>query len=128
MYPYQNKLRWWIRGRYGHLVDAVAQQPRLTRGLYGEQLAQRVIILRRWMLIRMIVLIILSFSVIAAVVSLVASVFSGTGELVGILRTLARISTILTPLATLLYFLGGRVLGQAEIDALMLWQMQTRKQ
>lgn len=111
VYPYRNRLRWFLFGRYSHLVRAIRDHPSedLT-------LIRRVNSLRLWNSVRFVFSVLLSVGVVATVASAVASQLPGQAEsvLAGIVAT----STAATGALTLVYLFLTRLLGQIEIDIL----------
>src|SRR5688572_26181401 len=63
MYPYRNRARWMLSGRYAHLVQAVnSRRP----GLQDSILEHRVQALKSWNTVRVALLVMLSLGVAAA--------------------------------------------------------------
>lgn len=120
MYPYESKLRWWIKPRYKHLIDAVERQPSLLEGRLGAQLDRRLTRMNVWLKVRLALLIFLSFSLVASAASVILSWFPGTTLAEDALRVFIRVATTFATLFTVLYFFTLRTLGQLEIDALMM--------
>jgi hypothetical protein len=127
VYPYERKLHWWLRGRARHLVDGLEAEPDLFSGARGAQLQRRLVGLRRWMLVRLIALTILSFSIIGGATTMVIEAAGGSAEASQTLAFIMRIASSLVGLATIVYFLSNRMLGVLEIDALMLANLQVRQ-
>lgn len=111
MYPYRNRLRWFVFGRYSHLVRAIRDHPSedLT-------LIRRVNSLRIWNSVRFVFSVLLSVGVAATVASAVASQLPGQAE--SVLAGVVAASTAATGVLTLVYLFLTRLLGQLEIDIL----------
>jgi hypothetical protein len=116
VYPYRNRWRWIVFGRYSHLVRAIRDHRTL---LDDPVLRQRVNSLRSWNLVRFIISIPLTVGVLATAASAVSSMLPDTaaerafGDLVAII-------TGTTGLLTVLYLFLTRLLGQLEIDILAM--------
>lgn len=126
MFPYKNRLKWWISARQAHLADGIDDQAPLYDGDRGEQLRRRVRGLRRWLKVRIVAIVFLSFSIVATIVSAILNLIPATAELEAGLALSMRIASTFAGVITLVYLFTVRTLGQLEIDALLLLQLQTR--
>lgn len=113
MYPYRNRFRWFMFGRYSHLARSLRDRPELADLTLKKRLAS----LRLWNSVRFVVSIPLAAGVAATVGGAVAKVLPGglAQEAVDDLLTL---STGVTGVFTLAYLFLTRLLGQLEIDIL----------
>ena len=114
MYPYRNRWRWFIFGRYSHLARALRDR---RRNLQDSTLDHRINSLRAWNSVRFAVSLLLSLGVAATVVSAFANLVPGADEVVGRVVTA---STTLTGVVTLVYLFLTRLLSQIEIDILTI--------
>jgi hypothetical protein len=114
VYPYRNRLRWFLFGRYSHLVKAVNKRRRVIQ---DSTLEQRINSMRAWNSIRFGVALLLAPSVIAAVVSAYATQIPGGNAF---LDSIVAASAALAGGLSVIYFLLTRHLGQLEIDILCI--------
>lgn len=112
MYPYRTRARWFLFGRYSHLVRAIRDHP--SDDLV---LRKRINSLRIWNSVRFAFSVLLSAGVLATVASAVASLLPGQAE--SVLAGIVAASTATTGALTLVYLFLTRLLGQLEIDILM---------
>lgn len=117
MYPYDKRWKWWARGRHRHLVDGLRQRQDIMAADTTGRLARRLTAMRAWIVARMIFLVFLSFSVVASIASLLLGWFDPAETAIDLFRRAASATATIFSLA---YFFTLRVLGQLEIDALML--------
>jgi hypothetical protein len=120
MYPYPDRVRWILFGRYSHLVKAIRNSPNDDVDLLARAAG-----LARWNLIRFIVSIPLALGVLAAVLGALARFIPG-GLDDDVVTTLLGAATALTGVLTLAYLFLTRLLGQLEIDALALLTIRMR--
>jgi hypothetical protein len=109
--PYRNRYRWFLFGRYSHLVRAIRDHP-----LDDLTLIRRVNSLRAWNSVRFVFSVLLSIGVVATIASAVASQLPGLAE--SVLARIVAFSTAATGVLTLIYLFLTRLLGQLEIDIL----------
>jgi hypothetical protein len=117
VYPYRNRARWLLFGRYSHLVRAIRDHPS-----EDEVLRKRVNSLRVWNSIRFFFSVLLSAGLVATVASALASQLPGQAE--SVLAGIVAISTATTGALTLVYLFLTRLLGQLEIDILARLMLQ----
>ncbi len=127
VYPYDSKLRWWIRGRQAHLVDAVARDPALLEGERGAELQSNMKRLKRWLIAKAVMMAFLSMGAIASAVAFILRRLPGLAAVEDTLSTLAQISSGLAGLFTVGYIITNRTLGQLEIDSIVLFHLQHHK-
>lgn len=116
MYPYRSRARWFLAGRYAHLVQAVHSSPYVAQ---DPELDHRVHALRTWNTVRFAVSILLGLGAAATVASAVAQLLPG-GLDDSLVRRLVAASTALTGALTVAYVVLTRLLAQLEIDILAL--------
>ena len=121
MYPYRNRFRWLLFGRYSHLVKAVNERRRV---LQDSTLEHRVNSLQAWNTLRFGVSVLLSLGVAATVASAVANLFP---DAAGFVRPLVAISSTTTGALTVVYLFLTRLLGQLEIDILAILTLDHSK-
>jgi hypothetical protein len=111
VYPYRNRSRWLLFGRYSHLVRAIRDHPS-----EDVVLRKRVNSLRMWNSVRFGFSVLLSAGLVATVASAVASQLPGQAE--SVLAGIVAASTATTGALTVVYLFLTRLLGQLEIDIL----------
>ncbi|HUR26248.1 MAG TPA: hypothetical protein VM327_09580 [Candidatus Thermoplasmatota archaeon] len=111
MYPFPNRVRWFLFGRYSHLIRAFHDHPAedLT-------LIRRIHSMRVWNSVRFVFSVLLSVGVVATLASALARQLPGQAE--SVLADIIAISTAATGALTLVYLFLTRLLGQIEIDIL----------
>ena len=114
MYPFRNRWRWILFGRYPHLVRAARDNPRARQ---DHILRQRLNSLARWNLVRFIVSIPLAFGVVAAASTAIVQLLPGQA-IEDALANLLALATAITGGLSLIYLALSRLLGQLEIDIL----------
>lgn len=123
VYPFQSKLQWWVRGRPAHLIAAIERDRSLAAGPYKGEIATGLVRIRRWMVVRVVMLIGLSMGVVSSILSILLRSIPRMAEVQAGLGLLVQISTALAGLFTLGYLLSNRTLSQLEIDVLLLLQL-----
>ena len=121
MYPYRNRFRWFLFGRYSHLVRACRDDP---RALQDRVLRARLGSMRTWNTVRFGVSLLLAIGIVATVVSAYANAIPGADTVVG---TIVGASTAASAALSLVYFLLTRLLGQLEIDILAMLTLEPPK-
>ncbi len=124
MYPYDNAFQWWLKGRYAHLVAAMERHPELLEGGRGKQLQRRLKRIKRWLIIRGLVIAFLFAGAIATVLGFVLRALPALSDLEAGLDLYVRISTYFSAAFALGYLLSTRTLAQLEIDAIMLFHLE----
>lgn len=123
MYPYRNRVRWLMFGRYAHLVHAVNKRRRVVQDTILEK---RVESLHRWNRIRFVVSIPLSAGLLATVWSALAAVVPPDAAVASeFVEDLLRVATYFTGVLTILYLFLTRLCGQLEIDILAILTVET---
>lgn len=117
MYPYDTAWKWWLRGRHRHLIDGIHKRHDLLAADKHGRLDRRMKAVRIWLIVRVVVLVILSFSIVASIATALLGWISPAETAIAVFR---RIAGSLTTVFSLLYFLTLRILGQLEIDILLL--------
>ncbi|MHB1262150.1 MAG: hypothetical protein ACYC2H_10610 [Thermoplasmatota archaeon] len=122
MYPYRNRTRWFLFGRYSHLMRACRDR---RRALQDTVLDGRLASLRTWNTVRFAVSLLLTGGLVATAVSAYANMLPGAAStvLVGFIT----ISTALTGGLTVAYLFLTRLLGQLEIDILTILTLDHAK-
>ena len=120
VYPFRNRGRWLLFGRYSHLVRAIRDHPS-----EDVVLRKRVNSLRAWNSVRFFFSVLLSAGVVATVASAVASQLPGQAE--SLLSRIVATSTATTGALTLVYLFLTRLLGQLEIDILARLTLENKK-
>jgi hypothetical protein len=120
-YPYRNRFRWFLFGRYSHLARAARDHPRFAK---DGTLAHRIHSLRTWNSVRFFVSLPLTLGLMATVASAVAKYVPG-GAAENVVDDVLAYSTTLTGVFTLAFLLISRLLGQLEIDILALLTLET---
>ena len=114
VYPYRNRFRWFLFGRYSHLVRACRDN---GRALQDSVLKARLSSMRTWNTIRFGVSVLLAVGIVATVASAYANAIPGADAIVG---KVVSASTAASAALSLVYFLLTRLLGQLEIDILTM--------
>lgn len=120
VFPYENRWKWWLRPRQQHLVDALEQRPVVFQGTQGQQLRRRVRAIERWLRVRLALVLLLSFSIIAGATTWILDAVDGPEEAATAVQVASRVASGLAGLFSVLYIFTLRTLGQLEIDALLL--------
>ncbi|MBW3583508.1 MAG: hypothetical protein KY455_10465 [Euryarchaeota archaeon] len=120
MYPYTNWLKWIIKPRQKHLVDALERRPEAFRGKQGEVLQERLNGIDAMLKVRATLLVLLSFSLVAAIALWVVDFLGGFPTLAALIREVRNWTTGTAGVLSALYFFTLRTLRQLEIDALLL--------
>lgn len=122
MYPYRNRTRWFLFGRYSHLMRACRDR----RGaLQDTVLDARLASMRVWNTLRFAVSILLTGGVVSTIISAYANLLPGAASTVVV--GFVAISTALTGALTLAYLFLTRLLGQLEIDILTILTVDRAK-
>lgn len=121
VYPYRNRLRWFMFGRYAHLVRAARDR---RRGVQDTVLDQRLASLRAWNSVRFVVSVPLTAGLVATVGGALANLLPG-GLAQEVVDDILALSTSVTGIFTLAYLFLSRLLGQLEIDILALLTLDT---
>ncbi|MFA5944594.1 MAG: hypothetical protein WC876_09030, partial [Candidatus Thermoplasmatota archaeon] len=116
MYPYRNRLRWFLFGRYSHLARAIRDR---RAGLQDTILDSRISSLRVWNSIRFAVSLVLSIGVLATALAAIARALPG-GTDDGVVVGVVTFASALTGLLTVAYLFLTRLLGQIEIEILAI--------
>jgi len=114
VYPYRNRFRWFLFGRYSHLIRACRDNGRAAQ---DKVLRARLGSMRAWNSIRFGVSLLLATGIVATVVSAYVNAIPGANAVVG---SIVGASTAASAALSLIYFLLTRLLGQLEIDVLMI--------
>lgn len=114
VYPYRSRLRWLAFGRYAHLVRSLRDRPLRMQDTILEQ---RVASLRGWNSVRFMLYLLLAPSFGTAVTS---AYLSRVPTAPAIVDGIVAFSTALATFLGLAIVLVSRLLGQLEIDILML--------
>lgn len=117
MYPYPDRLRWFIAGRYAHVVKAAEVRKGALR---NPILRARVDSLRTWNQVRAGVIVLLSLGIAGAAAAWIArqlGAFSTAAEAVDQLAAAASASS---GFLTIIYVILTRLLGQLEIDIMSM--------
>lgn len=122
MYPYRNRTRWFLFGRYSHLLRACRDR---RRALQDSTLEARLNSMRTWNTIRFAVSLLLTGGLVATVISAYANLIPGPAS--AVLVGFVTISTALTSVLTLAYLFLTRLLGQLEIDILAILTLDHAK-
>lgn len=122
MYPYRNRLRWFLFGRYSHLLRACRDR---RRALQDTTLEARLDSMRTWNTVRFAVSLLLAAGVVATVASTYANLLPGPASRVVV--GFVAVSTTLTGFLTLVYLFLTRLLGQLEIDVLAILTLDHQK-
>lgn len=124
MYPYDSWFQWLIRPRQKHLVDGLEdREDAAFKGPDGEALRKRLNAIEGWLKVRAVLIVLLSFSAVAAVASWVFDMVNGVAlqpEIASLVERIRNITTTASGVLTLLYLFTLRTLGQLEIDAILL--------
>lgn len=120
MYPYNNWLKWIIKPRQQHLVDALERRPEAFRGKQGEVLQERLNGIETLLKVRATLIVLLSFSLVAAIALWIVDFFGGFPAVAALIREIRNWTTGTAGVLSALYFLTLRTLRQLEIDALLL--------
>ena len=120
MYPYRNRFRWFVFGRYSHLARALRDHQR-----DDPVLLHRIRNLRTWNTARFVISFPLSIGVVATLASAIATQLPGQAG--GGLANTVEINTALTSILTVLYLFLTRLLGQLEIDILTILTLGDKK-
>lgn len=120
MYPYTNWLKWIIKPRQKHLVDALERRPEAFRGKQGEVLQDRLKGIEVMLKVRATLIVLLSFSLVAAITLWLIGFFGGFPAVASFIREIRNWTTGTAGVLSALYFFTLRTLRQLEIDALLL--------
>jgi hypothetical protein len=121
VYPYRDRLRWLIMGRYSHLARAVDRRRRVVQDTILER---RVESLRAWNTVRFALGLLLAPSVVAALTSAYVSSLPAAPD---VINKLVGFSAAVAGFLSLGYLLVNRLLGQLEIDILALLTVEHRQ-
>ena len=116
MYPYRNRMRWIVAGRYAHLLKALDRR----RNLQDSVLEARLEAMRVWGRVRMVVIILLSIGLLATTVAWIARFMPAFEAAVEAIVRIATTASYLSGALTLTYLFLTRLLGQLEADILAL--------
>jgi hypothetical protein len=116
-------MRWFLFGRYSHLVRAVRDH-RLE--LQDTILDHRITMLRAWIPVRLAVSVLLSLGAVATALSALAKAIPGGLADHFIVASIA-FSSALTLFLTVAYLFLTRLLGQLEIDVLAILALEHSK-
>lgn len=115
MYPYRTRWRWWLSNRFKHMVDGIdrardldLQKNRLLRNRIGQ--------MRRWLLVRAIVLPFLFASAVSALVGAVMSALGVGAAASDALDAFQTVANTFTGLFAALWFFANRTMGQIDAD------------
>lgn len=122
MYPYRNRTRWFLFGRYSHLMRACRDRRRV---LQDTVLEARLTSMRTWNTIRFAVSLLLTGGLVATAISAYANLIPGAAS--AVLVGFVALSTTLTGVLTLAYLFLTRLLGQLEIDILAILTLDHSK-
>jgi hypothetical protein len=122
VYPYRNRFRWFVFGRYSHLMRACRDH---RHGLKDKVLDARLVQMRTWNSARFFVAVLLAVGIVATLVS--AYVNQLPGAATAVVRIVIASSTAATGALSLAYFFLTRLLGQLEIDILALLTLEHQK-
>lgn len=122
MYPYRNRTRWFLFGRYSHLMRACRDR---RRELQDSTLDARLNSMRTWNTIRFGVGILLAPSVAAALISVYAHQVPGSD--LEVVDVVVKTSAALASALSVVYVLLTRLLSQVEIDILTILTLDHRK-
>lgn len=120
MYPYDNWWKWVLKPKQAHLVDALEDRPGIFDGPEGEALRLRLAGIRTMLKVRAGLLALLSFSVVAAVVSWLVWALGEGAEVAAAVETARTWVSAWAGVTWVLYLLTMRTLQQLEIDSLLL--------
>lgn len=121
MYPYRSRLRWFVFGRYSHLVHAIE-----VKHLAHPTLRRRLSSLRAWNTARFGISVLLSVGIVATALS-AASRFIPGGAEDDVVERITAITSALTGFVTLVYLFLTRLLAQIEIDILTILTLERPK-
>ncbi len=124
MYPYSRPWLWWFNNRFRHLVDGLKHADNL-----GEEnapvVAQRIRMMKTWLVVRAIITPFLFASVISAVIAAVVGAIGAENEASAALALFRTVSNTFAGVFLAAYFLANRVLGQLESDLLLILTVGT---
>lgn len=121
MYPFPDRFRWFVAGRYAHVVKAVEVRKGALR---NPVLRARVDSLRTWNQVRAGVIVLLSLGIGAAAAAWTArqlGAFSTAAEAVDQLAAAASASS---GFLSIIYVIITRLLGQLEVDIMAILSAQ----
>jgi hypothetical protein len=121
VYPYRNRVRWLMFGRYAHLVHAVNRRRRVVQDTILEQRVQS---LQRWNFARFLASVPLTVGLVATIMSALATYLPG-GLAIELVEDLLALSTAITGIATLGFLFLARTCSQLEIDILAILTVET---
>lgn len=124
MYPYRNRWRWFMFGRYAHLAKAINER---KTPLQDTVLESRVGALMRWNRIRFGVSLLLSLGILAAAGAWIAARLPSAETASVLLDDTAALSSAAAGVLTVAYLFFSRLLGQIEADILTILTVGHRK-
>ncbi len=120
MFPYDRRLQWILKGPYRHLYDGLRKDGHLLEGPFQPQIAARIKAMQLWVLIRTILLVPLSVSIITSIVSVVRDYLGGFQAAEVAFSAFAKLSTTFATVFALLFLFASRTLDQLRSDLTVL--------
>lgn len=117
MYPYPDRLRWFVAGRYAHVVKAAEVRKGALR---NPILRARVDSLRTWNQVRAGVIVLLSLGIGAAATAWTARQVGAFSTAADAVDQLAAAASASSGFLSIIYVLLTRLLGQLEVDIMAL--------
>lgn len=121
MYPFPDRLRWFLAGRYAHVVKAAEIHPGALR---NPVLRARVDSLRTWNQVRAGVIFLLSLGIAGAIAAWVSRQLGAFSTAADAVDQLAAAASASSGFLSIIYVALTRLLGQLEVDIMALLPAQ----
>lgn len=118
MYPYRRAWRWWLSPRFKHTADGIERARDLDHPK-NRILRNRVGQMRRWLVVRAVVVPFLFASVVTAIVSTVMRTLGIGAAASGALDTFQATASAFGGLFAAIWFFANRTMGQIDADLML---------
>ncbi len=118
-FPFEKRWKWYAKNRWTHVIVGIEKHLDRFAEPYCTYLHQRSHAMKRWILARVILLVLLSASIVAAVAAGIARALPAVAAAADGVETLFSILSAFSGLFTLGFFFVNRVLGQLEADIMV---------
>lgn len=123
MFPYEKRLKWHVRGPFKHLAEGIRGHPALFEKPHGDVLKRRIDRIETWALVRALLLIPLSASIISTAGAFFVELVGGFGFAETAFSLFAKVASAGAALFGLAYLLATRHLMQLQADIMVLLAM-----